>query len=287
MLIFAGSYGQTLGKSLRVWKKGQEGKYTESFFKNGERRIQINSKVSGKEVWVVQDMAREAEQALVELLLLVDALKDGGAKKITAIIPFLGYSFQNRQIAGEPISVRVIARTLSVSGIDQLMLVDLHEPTILKYFTIPVTNISTTTLFAGVVKKLKLEKNICVVAPDKGSTERAQKLAEASGLLLTRLTKERDLCTLEVGELKLVEGEVEETCVLIDDAINSGRTVVEVSECLRKRGAKKIIWLVTHFMGVAGSLEIIIPKIDLLVTTNSCAHGLKETKKVKIVELRW
>lgn len=287
MLIFAGSYGKTLAKSLKSWQNGQSGSYEESFFKNGERKIKILSRVKGKEVWVVQDMAREAEQALIELLLLVDGLKEAGAKKIVAIVPFLAYSFQNRRFEGEPISVRVIAKMISISGIDELLLVDLHEPSSLEYFTIPVTNVSMVDIFANEIKKLKLGEDVCVIAPDKGSAKRAQKLAKITDLPLTRLTKKRNLQTLEIGGLKLIQGKITETCILIDDAVNSGRTIVEISKWLKKRGAKKVIWLVSHFMGVKGSLGRIIPMIDQLITTNSCENGLKATKKVRIIELKW
>ncbi|MFH2019030.1 MAG: ribose-phosphate diphosphokinase [bacterium] len=287
MLIFAGRYGKTLGKSLTAWKKAREGEYTQSYFKNGERRIKILTEVKGEEVWVVQDMAKNADAALVELLLLIDAMKEMKAKKITAAVPFMAYSFQNRKFEGEPISARVIARTLSASGADEIILVDLHEKSILAHFTIPVKNISTTELFAEEIKKLELGKEVCVVAPDKGSAGRAERLSKLLGLPIVRVNKERDRRTLEVGGLKIVEGKLKDTCLLIDDAVNSGRTVVEVSKWLRKKGAKKIVWLVTHFMSVEGSLEMILPTIDLLITTNSCEHGLKVSSKVKIIELTW
>lgn len=287
MLIFAGSYGKTLSRSLAMWKKSRIGKYSQSFFKNGERRINILTEVKGEEVWVVQDMAVNAEGALVELLLLIDAIKEMNAKKIILVVPFMAYSFQNRKSEGEPISARMMARTLSSSGVSEIILVDLHEKSILDYFTVPVKNVLTTEIFAEELKSLKLTGELCVVAPDKGSAVRVERLSKLSGLQVVRLSKERNCQTLEVEGLRIVEGKLKDTCLLIDDAVNSGRTIREVSKWLRKMGVKKIVWLVTHFMNVEGSLEMILPTIDLLITTNSCEHGLKESRKVKIIKLKW
>lgn len=284
MFIFSGKWGQSVGNSLVAQGKGDAGEVELSSFKNGELRVIIKTDVSDKDCAVVQSMAPEPNESLVEILLMVDALKEAGAKSVEVIIPFLGYSYQNRHFDREPVSVRAVARAISSSGADLVKVVDVHAMNCLDYFTIPAQNIETERVFADYLSQNKM-KDIVVVGPDEGSHARAGRFAKMLDRPVFLLNKTRDEKTLDVVGLEVKEGEIGETCVLIDDSINSGRTVVSVSEWLRKNGAKKVVWMVTHFLGVEGSLDKVSGSADLFVTTNSVDHGLEGGKNIEVLDL--
>lgn len=284
MLIFSGKWGQSVGKFLVSSGVGEKGEIEFSKHKNGELRMIVKTNITSQDCIVVQSMAPEPNESFVELLLMVDVLKEKGARRIEVIIPFLGYSYQNRHFDGEPVSARVIARAISSSGADSVKVVDIHAMNCLEYFTVPVQNIETEKIFAKYIKNNDMNR-VVVVGPDKGSRARVKRFAKMIDKPVLLLQKTRDEKTLDVVDLKIVEGEIDETCILIDDSVNSGGTVVSVSDLLRVKGAKKVIWMVTHFLGVKGSLEKVMNSADLLVTTNSVDHGLKESDKVKILEI--
>ena len=252
-------------------------------FKNGEQRIKLLGNVNGARCVVVESMAPNPDEKLVRILLTVDALKENGARAVELFMPWMGYSLQNRHFDGEAVSSRVVARAISGSGADSVSVVDVHSDACLSYFTIPVKNISSAPVFSRYMQRE--QQQYTVVAPDAGSRGRVEDLAKLVNAPAAYLSKMRDEETLDVSGFTLLEGTLGETCVLVDDAVNSGRTVVGVSRWLRSQGVKRVVWCVTHFLGVSESLELILPEVDLLVTTDSVENGLKTEGKIVVLPL--
>ncbi len=270
---------------MRITADGRVVPISSVHFKNGEQRVTLESSVAGQSCTIVESLAPDPDSRLVRLLLTIDALRENGASHVRLVMPWMAYSLQNRHFDGEAVSARAVARAISGSGVDEVVLVDIHAESCLTYFTVPVTNFSPLPQFVEYVTSHELS-TYTVVGPDKGSHVRARELAKMTGTSVALLTKKRDTATLNVSDFSLVEGELGETCLLVDDAVNSGSTIVGVSRWLRTQGVKKIVWCVTHFLGVPGSLDIILPEIDLLITTDSVEHGLKTQGKIVVVPLR-
>ena len=285
MLILPGKNGKGLANTL-LTTGDRLVEIRSSFFPNGEQRVRVVGPSAGEKVLVVVGMAIDPDKAIIQTLLLIDALKEGGAGSITLLIPFLGYSFQNKRLEGEAISVRQIGKVLSSSGADKIIVVDLHDRAELQYFDVEVENISLGPRLAEEAREeLNGVEDACVVSPDQGSLTRASEFARILGLPLISMSKKRDSESLVVGEHQVKEGEVKKHCLVVDDAVNSGGTVVGVTRSLRAIGASRVSWYVTHFMGVPGSYDRIEKEIDLLVTTNTLDHGLVDNDRVRVIEL--
>lgn len=285
MLVFAGEYGRSLGEALVKVDAGEKGEVEFKRFPNGELRIILQSDVKGKDCVAVQSMAIDPDRALVELMLMVDAFKENGAKRVVAVVPFMAYSYQHRHFEGEPLSVRVVGRALSVAGLGEVLVLDVHNPRVLEDFSIPVKNLDTNELFVEYVRSRGI-KDCVVVSPDKGSRARATEFAEKVGCEIVQLEKKRDLATQEVVGLSVLSGDLKEgaTCIMLDDSINNGRTVAAVSQWLRGQGVKSVEVYVTHFLGVPGSLETVMKGADILVTTNTIDHGLGDSERIKVLD---
>lgn len=283
MIIVEGSYGKVLSKALSDRYKLELIKVKTDKFANRDSRVILEGDVEGQECMLVQSMARRTNHALVELLLIADALVENGASRVRAIVPFLGYSFQNRHFDNEPVSCRVVAKMISNSQVSEITVMDLHESSSIEFFDIPSKNIETSKIFGEWLRGSGLT-DFCIVTPDKGSKDRALSLASMVGCDIVVLDKKRDIGTLKVVSNEVVEGRVLENCVVVDDAINTGGTLESVCNVLRENGAKHIVWISTHFLGIEGSYERVMSNIDTLVTTNTVDHGLVESEKVKILD---
>lgn len=281
MIVYAGSWGKGVS-DLLVSAGYEKGNIDISKFKNKEYRVRILDDVKNRKCVVVQSMAPEPNIAFVELLLIIEALKENGAEVVTAIVPFLGYSFQNRHFDGEPISAKVMARALSNSGVDKVEVVDLHEEGVLNFFSIPIENVSASKTFEKYLKN-KTEDYV-LISPDKGSRKRAHELADMLGVRVVELEKKRNEQNLNIEGLGKLEGDIKDNCIVVDDAVNSGGTMVKVADWLRQHGASHVEWLATHFLGVEESRKK-LSSVDKFVTTNSVDHGLKTCGNIEVLDL--
>lgn len=285
MLIIAGSWGESVAKCL-VGQGHECGEVRLSQFANGEQRVQLQSDVKGKECVVVQSLVEEPDEALVQLLLLIDACKENGAGKVIAFIPYMGYSLMNRHIEGEPVSARAVARAISAAGPDEVWLYDLHMELIGDFFSVPTTLLSPVKSFHEWLKQQKHD-DVLILAPDDGAGGRAKELAECMGVDHVVVTKVRDEQTTEVTSLDFGDADFcGKTVVIIDDMVNTGKTIVRVGQVLKEVGAKRVIFMASHFLGVAGSKEILLEAVDLFVTTNSIDHGLDREDRVVVLPIR-
>ena len=254
-------------------------------FADGEIYIEINENIRGNSIFIIQSVSSPANDNLMELLLCIDALKRSSAKNITAVIPYFGYARQDRKVVPRTsISAKLVSNLITNAGADRVVTVDLHAGQIQGFFDIPVDNLFATPIFAKHIKKKIKSNNIICVAPDVGGVERARALGKKLDVGLAIVDKRRP--SPGKSQVMNVIGNVKnKICILTDDIIDSGGTIVNASDALLKRGAKEVHVYATHgvFSGDAVK-KIKNSKIKNLVITDSIDSSDK-LKKVRNIEV--
>ncbi len=238
-------------------------------FANKEIRLRILGEVKGKCVYILQSTNYPAERNIIELCLIADAAKRSGAKKIVAIIPWLGYTPQDKVFRdGEPLSSEVIIKIIESAPIDEFVTLDVHSQLVLKMFRKPVKHLSAMDVFIKHYKD-KLDDSWCSVALDNGALDRANLFAKALNLKISKFDKTRDRKSGEVKFHKL-EGDVNgKNIITFDDYVSTGGTTVKSCEFLKKQGAKKCIYCITHFIVPETFKKVKSSSIDQMVITDS------------------
>ncbi|OGG23756.1 hypothetical protein A3A79_00935 [Candidatus Gottesmanbacteria bacterium RIFCSPLOWO2_01_FULL_43_11b] len=255
-----------VGKTLNI----SLGKIEIGRFTDTECRVRVMEEVSGRNVFVLQSLSMIADQNLVELCLIGQALRQLKAEKITAIIPWMGYSKQDKEFRpGEAVSAQLIATFLEAAGFNSVITVELHSEMITPYFHIPIKELSTHSLFAKELKK-RNKTNIVVVSPDMGGKSRSEKFAHEVNLPIVYLEKKRDRTTGEVVVTSVSQDVSGKNIVIFDDIINTGATVIKTSEFLKAHGAGNIYFMATHAV-LAGDAakKLADSTIDEIVVTDS------------------
>ena len=254
-------------------------------FADGEIYIEINENIRGNSIFIIQSVSSPANDNLMELLLCIDALKRSSAKNITAVIPYFGYARQDRKVVPRTsISAKLVSNLITNAGADRVVTVDLHAGQIQGFFDIPVDNLFATPIFSKHIKKKIKSKNIICVAPDVGGVERARALGKKLDVGLAIVDKRRP--SPGKSQVMNVIGNVKnKICILTDDIIDSGGTIVNAADALVKRGAKEVHVYATHgvFSGDAVK-KIKNSKIKNLVITDSIDSSDK-LKKVGNIEV--
>ena len=254
-------------------------------FADGEIYIEINENIRGNSIFIIQSVSSPANDNLMELLLCIDALKRSSAKNITAVIPYFGYARQDRKVVPRTsISAKLVSNLITNAGADRVVTVDLHAGQIQGFFDIPVDNLFATPIFAKHIKKKIKSNNIICVAPDVGGVERARALGKKLDVGLAIVDKRRP--SPGKSQVMNVIGNVKnKICILTDDIIDSGGTIVNAADALVKRGAKEVHVYATHgvFSGDAVK-KIKNSKIKNLVITDSIDSSDK-LKKVRNIEV--
>ena len=254
-------------------------------FADGEIYIEINENIRGNSIFIIQSISSPANDNLMELLLCIDALKRSSAKNITAVIPYFGYARQDRKVVPRTsISAKLVSNLITKAGADRIVTVDLHAGQIQGFFDIPVDNLFATPIFARHVRKKIKSKKIVCVAPDVGGTERARALGKLLNAELAIVDKRRP----KPGQSQVMNviGDVKnKTCILVDDIIDSGGTIVNAAAALKKRGANEVFVYITHGV-LSGDAVKKIQKsaIKKLVITDTINNGEK-TKNIKNIEV--
>lgn len=215
-------------------------------FSDTEQRVRVFEDVGDKTVFVLLSVSTPVDSRLLELCLIADALKGADAKKIIAVLPYLGYMRQDKaHREGEAVSARVVARMIESAGYDKVITLDLHSDASAGFFNIPVTHLFSLSLFADLLKEQKADP--VIVAPDAGGAKRAQRFASLLGSPMIMLEKTRSLEKIHVVEhMKLIGSSQGKEAVIIDDLVTSGQTLVKAATALKEEGAKKVIACVTH-----------------------------------------
>lgn len=285
MKLLTGNSNKTLSKNIAKYLKSKLVNSSIRKFADGEIYIEINENIRGNSIFIIQSISSPANDNLMELLLCIDALKRSSAKNITAVIPYFGYARQDRKVVPRTsISAKLVSNLITKAGADRIVTVDLHAGQIQGFFDIPVDNLFATPIFARHVRKRIKSKKIICVAPDVGGTERARALGKLLNAELAIVDKRRP----KPGQSQVMNviGDVKnKTCILVDDIIDSGGTIVNAAAALKKRGAKEVFVYITHGV-LSGDAVKKIQKsaIKKLVITDTIDNGEK-TKNIKNIEV--
>ena len=246
MKLLTGNSNKNLSIKISKYLKSKLVNSNVKRFADGEIYIEINENIRGNSIFLIQSVSSPANDNLMELLLCIDALKRSSAKNITAVIPYFGYARQDRKVAPRTsISAKLVSNLITKAGADRVVTVDLHAGQIQGFFDIPVDNLFATPIFARHVKKKIKSKNLICVAPDVGGTERARALGKILNVGLAIVDKRRP----KPGQSQVMNiiGDVKgKTCILVDDIIDSGGTIVNAAKALKDRGAKEVYVYITH-----------------------------------------
>lgn len=245
-----------------------------SAFANGEKRVWIKEKLDGQDVVVVQSFSDPVDQEIMEFLLMLDALERMGARDVHAIIPWMGYSLQDKVFRpGEAIAAKVVAKLVSHAYVKRVYLIDVHNTSIPGFFDVPCTHLSAIELFAAKVRERFTIDEIVVASPDFGGLKRARQFANMFDVPLVNIDKHRDLKTGKVTAVGLHGRVTGKIVVLFDDVILSGGTVIEAGDMLKEEGAKEAHFFATHGLFTGEALSLLeASSIDSVTVANTIAH---------------
>ena len=285
MKLLTGNSNKILSKNIAKYLNTRLVNSSIRKFADGEIYTELNENIRGNSIFIIQSISSPANDNLMELLLCIDALKRSSAKNITAVIPYFGYARQDRKVVPRTsISAKLVSNLITTAGADRVVTVDLHAGQIQGFFDIPVDNLFSTPIFARHArKKIKSKKIICV-APDVGGTERARALGKLLNVGLAIVDKRRP----KPGQSQVMNviGDVkDQTCIIVDDIIDSGGTIVNAAKALKSRGAKEVYVYITHGVLSGEAVKKIQNSvIKNLVITDTIDNGEK-TRNAKNIEV--
>lgn len=271
MMVFSGNANLPLAEEIAERLKLPLGKATVGRFSDGEVMVEINDSVRGRDVFIVQSTCRPVDQNLMELLIMIDAVARASARRVTAVIPYFGYSRQDRRprSARVAISAKLVANMISMAGADRVLTMDLHADQIVGFFSIPVDNIYASPVLLGDIWKHKYE-NLIVVSPDVGGVVRARAIAKRlDDADLAIIDKRRPHAN--AAEVMNIIGDVSgRTCVLVDDMADTAGTLCSAAAALKKRGASRVVAYCTHAVLSGRAVSNIEgSELDELVVSNT------------------
>jgi ribose-phosphate pyrophosphokinase len=290
-VLFTGSANRALAQEMASSLGVELGKAKVSRFSDGESDVEIYQNVRARDIFVVQSTCAPTNENVMELLIMVDALKRARARRITAVIPYFGYARQDRRPRSTrvPISAKVVANLLETVGVERVLTMDLHADQIQGFFDIPVDNIYASPVLLADLKS-KSYRDLTVVSPDVGGVVRARALAKQLGCDLAIIDKRRPAAN--VSEVMHVIGEIEgRNCVIMDDMIDTAGTLVKAAEVLKERGAKSVYAYCTHAVFSGPAIERIGKSaLDEVVITNTIplsdtAKGNKKIRQLSVAFL--
>ena len=288
MKLLSGNSNKPLSKKIAKFLKSKLVNSSIRKFSDGEIYIEINENIRGNSIFIIQSVSSPANDNLMELLLCIDALKRSSAKNITAVIPYFGYARQDRKVVPRTsISAKLVSNLITNAGADRVVTVDLHAGQIQGFFDIPVDNLFATPIFARHIKKKIKSKNIICIAPDVGGTERARALGKLLNVGLAIVDKRRP----KPGQSQVMNviGNVKDkTCIIVDDIIDSGGTIINAAKILRDKGAKDVFVYITHGVLSGDAVKNIKNSvIKNLVITDTIDNGekVKNAKNIEVLPI--
>ena len=288
MKILSGTSNPRLSKEISKKLKSKLINTNIKRFADGEIYIEINENIRGNSVFVIQSTSNPANDNIMELLLCIDALRRSSAKNITAVIPYFGYARQDRKVAPRTsISAKVVSNLITNAGANRIVTVDLHAGQIQGFFDIPVDNLFTTPMFARYIKKKFKSKNLVCVSPDVGGVQRTRGLATKIKADLAIIDKRRP--APGKSQVMNIIGEVKgKNCIIVDDIIDSGGTIVNAVEALKKAGAIDVYVFITHAVLSGEAAEKIKKsKIKKLIITDTIDNSfkIKNNSKIEVISI--
>ncbi len=288
MKILSGTSNLSLSKNIARQLKLKLVNTNIKSFADGEVYVEINENIRGNSVFVIQSTSTPANDNLMELLLCIDALRRSSAKNITAVIPYFGYARQDRKVVPRTsISAKLVSNLITNAGANRIVTVDLHSGQIQGFFDIPVDNLFATPLFARYIKKNLKNKNLICVSPDVGGVQRTRGLATKINVDLAIIDKRR----LQPGKsqvMRIIGNVQNKECIIVDDIIDSGGTIVNAVDALVREGAKSVYVFVTHAVLSGEAInKIKKSKISKLIITDSIdnAKKIKNVSKIQVLSI--
>jgi ribose-phosphate pyrophosphokinase len=287
LAIFSGNAHPQLAKSICKYLKVELSEALVTNFSEGEIRVKINENVRGKDVFIVQPTCPPPNDNLMELLIMIDALKRASAQRITAVIPYFGYARQDRKDQPRvPITAKLVANLLTTAGADRVLTIDLHAGQIQGFFDIPVDHLLAVGVFIDYFDKLKL-KHIVVVSPDVGGIKMARAYAKRLKAGLAIIDKRRN--SPEETEVMHILGEVKgKDAIIVDDLIATGSSLIEAVEALEKAGAATIYAAISHGV-LSGPAVERVDKCkelkELLITDSIPTENHKKHKRITVLSV--
>lgn len=283
--LFAGNSNKGLANEIADYLKVPIGDITVSTFSDSEIMVQINENVRGADVFLVQSTCDPVNKNLIELFLMLDAFKRASVGRITTVIPYYGYARQDRKVLPRvPISAKLMADLITVSGTDRVLTVDLHAGQIQGFFDMPVDHLYASPVVAEYIKK-KYANGTVIVSPDAGGVERARAFAKRLNASLAIIDKRREKAN--VSEVMHVIGDVSgKDAILIDDMIDTAGTITQAVSAIKKNGAKRVIAACTHAVLSGPAIERINEsELEEVITTNTIPMDSKQKKCKKLTVL--
>jgi len=277
-VVFSGTSHPKLASALAKELAVPLGKVVISDFPDGETAVALQESVRGRSVFVLQTIARNPNRYLMELLILVDALKRASAKEIIAVVPYLGYARQDCcDRPGVPITARLVANLLETAGVNKLLTVDLHADQGQGFFNIPVDHISAVSVLTEQLKEI-VGKDLVVAAPDLGGVKRARRFAKALNTELVIIDKERHTPS-SVSVTQVIGPVAGKNVLLADDTCSTGHTIASAANACREKGAKTVIAAVTHGVFSQEALELIVASpLEYLLVSDTVDQQLSHSK---------
>src|SRR6202795_11324 len=285
--IFSGTANEPLADEVCNFLGMPRGQAMLKRFADGEVYVQVQENVRGCDVFVMQPTCRPVDEHLMELLLMIDALKRASARRITAVVPYFGYSRQDRKDKPRaPISAKLVADLLTTAGANRALLIDPHAPQIQGFFNIPVDHLFASPVLVDHFKRLSLP-NLTVVSPDAGGVERARFFAKKMDAALAIVDKRR--VEMNVAEVMHVIGDVNgRTCLVIDDLIDTAGTLVKTASALIQNGASKVYACASHPVLSGSAVENISRShFTEVVVTNTIplSEAARQEPKIRILSI--
>jgi ribose-phosphate pyrophosphokinase len=285
MKLFGGTSNPELTRQVCDYLGIEPGKVAAKTFSDGETQVEIHENIRGGDVFVLQSTSTPVNDNLMQLLIMMDALRRASAERITAIIPYYGYGRQDRKVKPRvPISAKLVADLITTAGANRVVSMDLHAGQIQGYFNIPVDNLFAAPLILKYIRT-HFEDDLVIVSPDAGGVERARAFAKRLEANLAIIDKRRD--APNIAEAMNIIGEVKgKTAVILDDMVDTAGTLTQAAAALKEKGASKIYACCTHPVLSGASIEKIeASPIDSLVVTNTIPLNEKSQKCGKITVL--
>jgi ribose-phosphate pyrophosphokinase len=286
--LVSGNSNRPLAEAISSYVKAPLTKGQVKRFADLEIFVEIQENVRGQDTFILQSTSFPANDNLMELLILIDALKRSSAKRVTAVVPYYGYARQDRKPGPRtPISAKLVANLIERAGADRVLTLDLHAGQIQGFFDIPTDNLFAAPIFARDIQELGDAKDVVVVSPDVGGVVRARALAKRIDAPIAICDKRRE----RAGESEVMNviGEVEgKRCVLIDDIVDSGGTLCNAAEALLKYGATEVSAYITHGVLSGGAVSRIQnSKLKSLVITDSIlpTEAVKAAKNIRVLSI--
>lgn len=270
--IFSGSANRPLAEEICRHLRVPLGNALVSTFKNGETRIKIEEHVRGADVFVIQPTSNPSDHHIMELLIMIDALRRASAARITAVIPYYAYAKQEKKTSGrEPITAKLVANLIVTAGADRVVALDLHAPAIQGFFDVPVDSLTAIPILADYLDLHCPDgmRNVVVVSPDSGGVSRAEAFRSRVGAGLAIIAKQRP--EPDVAEMLEMVGDVEgKTAIIVDDMISTGGTLAEAADLLMERGAASVQAYAVHPILAGNAVELIRQSnLERVVVTDS------------------